>query len=137
MRLAASLGLPDADRESLFYAALLKNAGCSSNAAALTSMFGGDERALKAMQVTAGRSVLATCHGGHAIVSRRPLRRRRRGNNPFSRDLMNLSALADRCPCCGEHCVIDAADDEDHHGRRDDGDPIQLRHWIPSSESAL
>ena len=68
MRLAASLGLPDADRESLFYAALLKDAGCSSNAAALTSMFGGDERALKAMQATAGRSLLA-----NAVLSVRSL----------------------------------------------------------------
>lgn len=60
MRLASAIGLAEADRESLFYAALLKDAGCSSNAAALTSIFGGDERALKRMQATAGRSLLTS-----------------------------------------------------------------------------
>lgn len=68
MRLAAAIGLDDTDRESLFYAALLKDAGCSSNAAALTSIFGGDERALKRMQATAGRSLLAS-----AVLSVRAL----------------------------------------------------------------
>ncbi|MEO7294911.1 MAG: HD domain-containing phosphohydrolase [Candidatus Limnocylindria bacterium] len=68
MRLAASIGLDDGERESLFYAALLKDAGCSSNAAALTSIFGGDERALKRMQATAGRSLLAS-----AVLSVRAL----------------------------------------------------------------
>ncbi len=68
MRLAAAMDLTDDQRESLFYAALLKDAGCSSNAAALTAIFGGDERALKAMQATAGRSLLA-----NAVLSLRGL----------------------------------------------------------------
>ncbi len=58
-RMAERSGMPAAERESLFYAALLKDAGCSSNAAALTSIFGSDERALKRMQATAGRSTAA------------------------------------------------------------------------------
>lgn len=68
LRLAHAIGLGDEARESLFYAALLKDAGCSSNAAALTSIFGGDERALKAMQATSGRSVVA-----NAVLSVRAL----------------------------------------------------------------
>lgn len=59
LQVADRAGMPAAERESLFYAALLKDAGCSSNAAALTSIFGGDERALKRMQATAGRSTAA------------------------------------------------------------------------------
>lgn len=60
MRLGAEIGLAEAEAEALFYAALLKDAGCSSNAAALTQIFGGDERALKRMQATAGRSLVAS-----------------------------------------------------------------------------
>ena len=67
-RMAARAGMRADERESLFYAALLKDAGCSSNAAALTSIFGGDERALKRMQSTAGRST-----GAMAVLSIRGL----------------------------------------------------------------
>ncbi|MEO5987230.1 MAG: HD domain-containing phosphohydrolase [Candidatus Limnocylindria bacterium] len=59
LRMAERSGMGEGERESLFYAALLKDAGCSSNAAALTSIFGSDERALKRMQATAGRSTAA------------------------------------------------------------------------------
>jgi HD-GYP domain-containing protein (c-di-GMP phosphodiesterase class II) len=59
MRLAAALGLPDEDRESLFFAAFLKDAGCSSNAAAVTRIFGVDDIALKGRQSTLDRSILA------------------------------------------------------------------------------
>ena len=47
MRLAERVGLPLEDRGSLFYALLLKDLGCSSNAARLCSLFGADDRALK------------------------------------------------------------------------------------------
>jgi HD-GYP domain-containing protein (c-di-GMP phosphodiesterase class II) len=59
MRLADRLGLSAADRGSLFFAALLKDAGCSSNAAAITRIFGADDIALKGRQATIGRSILA------------------------------------------------------------------------------
>jgi HD-GYP domain-containing protein (c-di-GMP phosphodiesterase class II) len=58
-RLALRLGLPDHDRANLFYAALLKDAGCSTNAAALSQIFGGDDIALKASQATLDRSIVA------------------------------------------------------------------------------
>ncbi|HLI77811.1 MAG TPA: HD domain-containing phosphohydrolase, partial [Acidobacteriaceae bacterium] len=47
MRLAAALGLGDADRSHLFYALLLKDIGCSSNAARLFQIMGSDERRIK------------------------------------------------------------------------------------------
>ncbi len=47
MRLAEEIGLPSEERSALFYALLLKDLGCSSNAARLCSLFGADDRALK------------------------------------------------------------------------------------------
>jgi putative nucleotidyltransferase with HDIG domain len=47
MRLADEIGLPDADRDALLYALLLKDLGCSSNAAKMTYLFGADDRQLK------------------------------------------------------------------------------------------
>jgi putative nucleotidyltransferase with HDIG domain len=53
MRLAEQIGLPEEQRSSLFYALLLKDAGCSSNAARLSSLFAADDhgakRAMKAV----------------------------------------------------------------------------------------
>ena len=43
MELAARLDLPIQVRRDLYYAALLKDAGCSSNAAAVFEMFGADD----------------------------------------------------------------------------------------------
>jgi HD-GYP domain-containing protein (c-di-GMP phosphodiesterase class II) len=47
MRVADRAGVPMEDRGALFYALLLKDLGCSSNAARLCSLFGADDRALK------------------------------------------------------------------------------------------
>jgi putative nucleotidyltransferase with HDIG domain len=47
MRLAAALDLDDATRSSLFYALLLKDAGCSSNAAKVAALFGADDAMVK------------------------------------------------------------------------------------------
>ncbi|MDE3154575.1 MAG: HD domain-containing protein [Acidobacteriota bacterium] len=47
MRLAEVLGLPPAERSDLFYALLMKDAGCSSNAARVYQLFGGDDRIAK------------------------------------------------------------------------------------------
>jgi putative nucleotidyltransferase with HDIG domain len=49
MRLGRHLGLPPADLANLYYALLLKDIGCSSNAARLCQIIGGgDERRVKA-----------------------------------------------------------------------------------------
>ena len=47
MRLVEEIGLTPAQRSGLLYGLLLKNVGCSSNAARLHQIFGSDERAVK------------------------------------------------------------------------------------------
>jgi putative nucleotidyltransferase with HDIG domain len=47
MRIAAVLKLPEADSSALFYALLLKDLGCSSVSAAMSTLYEGDDRALK------------------------------------------------------------------------------------------
>jgi putative nucleotidyltransferase with HDIG domain len=47
MRLGRAIGLEPAALESLYYAALLKDAGCSSNAARMAALFGSDDQLVK------------------------------------------------------------------------------------------
>ncbi len=47
MRLGEELRLPPEDRSALFYALLLKDLGCSSNAAKISYLFGADDRLVK------------------------------------------------------------------------------------------
>lgn len=47
MRLAAALGVDEHDQAALYHALLLKDSGCSSSAARLSSLFGADDIALK------------------------------------------------------------------------------------------
>jgi HD-GYP domain-containing protein (c-di-GMP phosphodiesterase class II) len=47
MRLAGELGLEVADRSALFYALLLKDVGCSSTAARVSEIIGGDDLSFK------------------------------------------------------------------------------------------
>jgi putative nucleotidyltransferase with HDIG domain len=47
MRIAEALGLASEDRSALFYALLLKDAGCSSNAARLCELFGSNDFQIK------------------------------------------------------------------------------------------
>jgi putative nucleotidyltransferase with HDIG domain len=47
MRIAEQLQLSPGDRSDLFYALLMKDAGCSSNAARVYQLFGGDDQAAK------------------------------------------------------------------------------------------
>jgi len=47
MELARIIGLPEAQQHHLFYALLLKDAGCSANAERMFQVFGGDDRAAK------------------------------------------------------------------------------------------
>ncbi len=47
MRLAKRMGLPMVDQRDLYYALMLKDVGCSSNAARVFELFGGDERVAK------------------------------------------------------------------------------------------
>ena len=47
MHIAAEIGLDANDRSALFYALLLKDAGCSSNAAKMAYLFGADDQTVK------------------------------------------------------------------------------------------
>lgn len=47
MRLAQAVGLSTTDQDALFYAILLKDLGCSSNAAKMAYLFGADDGRLK------------------------------------------------------------------------------------------
>ena len=47
MRIAKQLRLASDERSDLFYALLMKDAGCSSNAARVSQLFGGDDQAAK------------------------------------------------------------------------------------------
>ncbi|MBU6460440.1 MAG: HD domain-containing protein [Proteobacteria bacterium] len=47
MHMAAQLNLSEEERSDLYYTLLLKDAGCSSNAARLFELYGNDERAIK------------------------------------------------------------------------------------------
>ncbi len=47
MELARIIGLPEAQQQHLFYALLLKDAGCSANAERMFQVFGGDDQAAK------------------------------------------------------------------------------------------
>jgi putative nucleotidyltransferase with HDIG domain len=59
MRCADLIGLPAAERSSLFYALLLKDLGCSSNAARLHQMFDADDRTIKRLYKTIDSNNLA------------------------------------------------------------------------------
>ncbi len=59
MRVAEEIGLPADQRSALFYALLLKDLGCSSNAAKVSYLFGADDHTVKRdLKVTDWSSVL-------------------------------------------------------------------------------
>jgi putative nucleotidyltransferase with HDIG domain len=78
MRIAAALDLDDETRSSLFYALLLKDAGCSSNAAKVAALFGVDDAIVKSsrrLTDTASTQqallhVLRTAGAGGSILAR-------------------------------------------------------------------
>lgn len=47
MRISAEIGLPEEGRAALYYAMLLKDAGCSSNAARMATLFGSSDQEVK------------------------------------------------------------------------------------------
>ena len=84
MRLAEQAGVLEEERSALFYALLLKDAGCSSNASRLSSLFAADDQAAKrAMKVTdwskpatrAAYTWKSVAQGGGTLAKARRLRR--------------------------------------------------------------
>ncbi len=47
MRIGERLGLDEEERSALFYALLLKDTGCSSNASRVANLFGADDFVVK------------------------------------------------------------------------------------------
>jgi putative nucleotidyltransferase with HDIG domain len=78
MRLAAALGVDEPTRASLFYALLLKDAGCSSNAAKVSALFGADDAIVKSSRRLTDTSstpqallhVLRTAGAGGSVLDR-------------------------------------------------------------------
>ena len=78
MRLATGLGFDEATRASLFYALLLKDAGCSSNAAKVSALFGADDAMVKSTRRLTDTSstaqalvhVLRTAGAGGSVLDR-------------------------------------------------------------------
>jgi putative nucleotidyltransferase with HDIG domain len=99
MRIAQELGLDAQTRSSLFHAALLKDAGCSSNAAKVAHLYGADDADVKRdRKVTdhlqAGQSirhlVRATAPGEGPLAKARGLRRLVAHGSDGSRALTEL-----------------------------------------------
>ncbi len=63
MRLAGEVGLEIEDRAALFYALLLKDAGCSSNAAKMSALYGADDFTAKRNVKTVNHSYLPEALG--------------------------------------------------------------------------
>ena len=59
-RIGREIGLADAERHALFYTLLLKDLGCSSNAARICELYQADDRAFKQGYKTVGTSLAAT-----------------------------------------------------------------------------
>ena len=100
MRLAEQIGLGEEDRSSLFYALLLKDAGCSSNAARLSSLFAADDHAAKrAMKVTdwSKPGALAAYTWRNIEPGRGPLAKARRMRSIAQEDEVTREVIGTRC----------------------------------------
>lgn len=88
MRIAEALSLGAEDRSALFYALLLKDAGCSSNAARLCELFGSDDFQVKRdHKLTDWSRTLPSL--GHAIRNAVPLQ------SPLARAMRIVSLATD------------------------------------------
>ena len=61
-RIGKAIGLTPRERHDLYYTLLLKDLGCSSNAARICELYEADDRAFKQGYKTAGTSLAATLH---------------------------------------------------------------------------
>ena len=100
MRLAEQLGLDDEIRSALFYALLLKDAGCSSNASRLSSLFAADDHATKAAmkRVDWSRSGSLALYTWRAIEpGRSPLAKARRMRAITHEEEVRREVIGTRC----------------------------------------
>ena len=81
MRIAEAIELPEPRCGSLFYALLMKDLGCSSNAARISTLFDGDDRDVKRgfKLIDSDDPIAAVCHtAAHAASGRGVIGRARR-----------------------------------------------------------
>jgi putative nucleotidyltransferase with HDIG domain len=100
MRTGRALGLSEADLADLYYVLLLKDLGCSSNAARICELYEADDRAFKQGYKTAGTSLAATLHFVFSRTARgRPLHRRAAaiGNILRNGDAIAQELIVSRC----------------------------------------
>src|SRR6478735_7830150 len=77
MQVGRQLRLPERALADLYYAVLLKDLGCSSNAARICELYEADDRAFKQGYKTVGTSLAATLHFIFSKTARgKPLHRR-------------------------------------------------------------
>ncbi len=100
MRLAEQIGLGEEERSALFYALLLKDAGCSSNASRLSSLFAADDQTAKhAMKRTDwSRSGSLAMYTWRAIEpGRSPLAKARRMRAITQEEEVTRDMIGTRC----------------------------------------
>jgi len=92
MRLADDLGVEVEDRAALFYALLLKDAGCSSNAAKISALFGTDDFVAKRNAKTVNHSYLPDALGYvlRSVSSKRDLVRVLRAGPKTAGELIEI-----------------------------------------------
>jgi HD-GYP domain-containing protein (c-di-GMP phosphodiesterase class II) len=100
MRTGRALGLSAAELADLYYVLLLKDLGCSSNAARICELYEADDRAFKQGYKTVGTSLAATLHFVFSRTARgRPLHRRAAavGNILRNGDSIAQELIVSRC----------------------------------------
>ena len=105
MRLAGELGLDADTRGALYYAALLKDSGCSSNAARMAALFGSDDQELK-------RSMRLVDWHDKFRLAMRTAKNCGVGLNPFSR---GIGGLATGCRLLRVVCAAGPWSDSRRH----------------------
>ena len=100
MQVGSELGLSPAELGDLYYTLLLKDLGCSSNAARICELYEADDRAFKQGYKTVGTSLAATLHFVFSKTARgRPLGRRVSaiGNILRNGDAIAQEMIVSRC----------------------------------------
>jgi HD-GYP domain-containing protein (c-di-GMP phosphodiesterase class II) len=100
MRLGEQIGLGEEDRSALVYALLLKDAGCSSNASRLSSLFAADDHATKrAMKVVdwSRPGALARYTWQNAAPGGSPLAKARQLRRITRQDEVTREVIGTRC----------------------------------------
>ena len=101
MRLAEQVGLAEEERSALFYALLLKDAGCSANASRLSSLFDADDHADQARdegtRLVAPRLARRCTRGARSSPGGGPLAKARQMRRITQEDEVTREMIGTRC----------------------------------------